>query len=141
MLLPRLLLGAALLQSALHPARAALFRRPGGGGSNRSSAVTLRKRIHVNTLITAPGEMEVEWGGAFSTDGGFSLPTAIKYTPEGTHAYWGRTELSASFDTLSSVVEFDDRITQFSDRVTFAANCVVHDGEKLDLAIAPQTSL
>jgi hypothetical protein len=141
MLFGRMVLGVVLLGTAAAPvAQPALFRRAGAGGANRSSAITLRKRLHVNTLITPPGEMEVEWGGAFSAGGAFSLPAAIKYTPEGTHAYWGRTELSASFDSLSSAVQFDDRITQFSDRVTFAANCVVHDGAKLDLAIAPQAS-
>ena len=139
MLFARLLLGATLLYASLPVARAALFRRSGGAG-RRSSAITLRKRLHVNTLITAPGEMEVEWGGAFSVEGGFTLPAAIKYTPEGPHAYWGRTEFSASFDSLSSALQFDNRITQFSDRVSFAANCVVHDGAKLDIAIAPQTS-
>jgi hypothetical protein len=101
----------------------------------------LRRRLHVNTLITEPGTMEIEWGGAYSfTTGSYSLPTTIKYTPEGTHAYWGRTEFSASFDTLSSVVQYDDRITEFSDRLTLAATCVVHDGAKLDIAVAPLVS-
>src|SRR5205823_14185193 len=76
MLFARLLLGATLLHASLPVARAALFRRSTGGG-RRSSAITLRKRLHVNTLITAPGEMEVEWGGAFSVEGGFTLPAAI----------------------------------------------------------------
>jgi hypothetical protein len=136
----RFALGAMLLQAISPIAQPALFRRAQSGGSHPSSAISLRKRLHVNTLITPPGEMEVEWGGAFSVDGGFTLPSTIKYTPEGTHAYWGRTEFSASFDSLSSVVQFDNRITQFSDRVGIAANCVVHDGDKLDLAIAPQAS-
>jgi len=136
----RLALGAVLLQATIPAAHSALFHRADSGSAGRSTAITLRKRLHVNTLITEPGEMEVEWGGAFSPNGGFSLPAAIKYTPEGTHPYWGRTEFSVNFDSLSSAVQFDDRITQFSDRVTFAANCVVHDGAKLDLAIAPQAS-
>jgi hypothetical protein len=139
MRLARLLLGAVIVQATLPVAQPALFRH--SGGSHRSSAITLRKRLHVNTLITEPGQMEVEWGGAYSVDGGgFSLPSAIKYTPEGSHPWWGRTEFSASFDSLSSAVQFDDRVTQFSDRVTAAANCVVHDGARLDLAIAPQAS-
>jgi hypothetical protein len=61
------------------------------------------------------------------------LPTAIHFTPEGHHAWWGRTEFSASFDSLSY-----DRASHFGDRATFAATCVVHDGDKLDIAIAPQ---
>jgi len=136
----RLALGAMLLQAISPTAQPAAFRRAQTGGAHRSSAIALRKRLHVNTLITEPGEMEVEWGGAFSIDGGFTLPSAIKYTPEGTHVYWGRTEFSASFDNLSSVVQFDDRVTQFGDRFGIAATCVAYDGGHLDLAIAPQVS-
>ncbi|MBZ5728466.1 MAG: hypothetical protein LAP87_26225 [Acidobacteriia bacterium] len=65
---------------------------------------------------------------------------AIKYTPEGTHAYWGRTEFSAIFDSLASDVDGQHRTTHFGDCATFAATCVVHDGDKLDFALAPQVS-
>jgi len=85
--------------------------------------------------------MDIEWGGAFSVDGGFTLPAVIHYTPEGPHVYWGRTEFSASFDSLASSVDSGHRVTNFSDRASFAATCVVHDGEKLDIAIAPQVSV
>jgi hypothetical protein len=135
----RLALGWMVLEAML-PARAALFGRFAAHSGSRASAIALRRRLHVNTLITEPGTMELEWGGAFSTAGNFTFPSAIKYTPEGTHPWWGRTEFSAAFDTLSSVVEFDNRTTQFSDRLTLAANCVVHDGDRFDLAIAPQAS-
>ena len=136
-MLARLLLIATLLHIALPAARAAVFSRRGG---RTAANIALRKRVHVNTLITEPGTMEIEFGGAFSTAGNFSFPSTIKYTPEGPYVWWGRTEFSASFDSLASTVQFDNRATQFSDRLTFAANCVVHDGEKLDLAIAPQVS-
>src|SRR5690242_13406817 len=135
MTLQRSAAAAALLCCVLPCGRAGFLGRLSHGGS-----ISLRKRVHVNTLITEPGPMEVEWGGAFSTGGNFTFPSAIKYTPEGPYAFWGRTEFSASFDSLSSVVQFDDRATQFSDRITLAANCVVHDGKELDIAIAPQTS-
>src|ERR1051325_8347544 len=104
MVCSRMILSVVLLQATIPAAKPALFRR--SGGSNRSSAISLRKRLHVNTLITAPGEMEVEWGGAFSTEGSFSFPSAVKYTPEGTHAYWGRTEFSATFDSLCEALLF-----------------------------------
>lgn len=129
-----------MLHATIPVAQPALFWRTKSSAAHRASAISLRKRLHVNTLITEPGTMEMEWGGAFSTGGSFTFPATIKYTPEGSHFYWGRTELSASFDSLSSAVQYDDRATQFSDRVTLAANCVIHDGSKLDLAIAPQTS-
>jgi hypothetical protein len=124
-----------------------VFVRPAGaaegvvGPAERGRAISLRKRVHVNTLITEPGTMDIEWGGAFSIDGGFTLPAVIHYTPEGPHVYWGRTEFSASFDSLASSVDSGRRVTNFSDRASFAATCVVHDGEKLDIAIAPQVSV
>jgi hypothetical protein len=130
MLRTRLALVALLLPAA---ASAADFHLT--GSSERSPAITLRKRLHVNTLITAPGTMEIEWGGAFSRDGSFTFPTAIHFTPEGPHAWWGRTEFSASFDSLSY-----NQVNHFGDRVSLAATCVVHDGDKLDFAIAPQAT-
>lgn len=104
--------------------------------ANHPSAIALRKRIHVNPLITPPDTMEVDWGGAFSLDN-FTLPTTIRYTPEGHHIYWGRTELDLSFDSLG----FDGSAVHFGDRVTGAATCVVHDGEKLDFALAPTATI
>ena len=112
-----------------------------GDTSTRAPAITLRKRIHVNTLITAPDTLEVEWGGAFSMDGSFTFPATIHFTPEGHHVWWGRTEFSASFDSLASSADPLGRVTHFGDRVGLAATCVVHDGEKLDIAFAPQMSV
>jgi hypothetical protein len=136
-MLSRLLLSAALIHTALPSARPALFGRR---GLRPASNIALRKRVHVNTLITEPGTAEIEFGGAFSTGGNFSFPSTIKYTPEGKYVWWGRAEFSLSFDSLASTVQFDNRATQFSDRMTAAANCVVYDGGKLDIAIAPQVS-
>ena len=104
--------------------------------ADRPSAIALRKRIHVNPLITPPDTMEFEWGGAFSTGGDFTLPAAIRYTPEGRHVYWGRTEFSMSFDSLSS-----NGSLHFGDRTTFAATCVLHDGDKFDFAISPTATV
>lgn len=127
---------AALLALALHAAaHAALFHRGDSTPSQRGSAISLRKRVHVNTLITAPGTMELEYGGSFSWNGGFTFPMALHYTPEGPYAWWGRTEFALNFDSLAH-----DSATQFGDRITAAATCVVHDGDKLDIAIAPQAS-
>ncbi len=130
-----------LLQTAAPPARAALFHRGDRTAAERAPAIALRKRVHVNTLITQPDTFEIEWGGAFSTGGDFTLPAAIHFTPEGPHVYWGRTELSVAFDSLSSSTDSGHRVTNFSDRATFAATSVVHDGDRLDLAIAPQVSV
>jgi hypothetical protein len=108
---------------------------------SRTSNITLRKRLHVNTLITQPGTMEIEWDNLYSfTSANFSMPSIVKYTPAGTNILWGRTEYSVAFDSIDSVPQSGQRITQFSDRVTFSANAVLHDGEKLDFAIAPQAT-
>lgn len=127
---------AALLAFTLHAAaHAALFHPGDSVPSERGPAISLRKRVHVNTLITAPGTMELEYGGSFSWDGTFTLPMAIHYTPEGHYAWWGRTEFAINFDSLAY-----DSATHFGDRATVAATCVVHDGDKLDIAVAPQAS-
>jgi hypothetical protein len=126
---------AVLLTSAA--GQAALFHRDTSeGAAERAPAITLRKRLHVNPLITEPGTMDIEYGGSFSWDGSYTLPMALHYTPEGPYAWWGRTEFSASLDSVSS-----DNGVHFGDRATFAATCVAHDGEKLDFAIAPQVSV
>jgi len=43
-----------------HTAGAALFHLKGSGAGQRSPAITLRKRLHVNTLITEPGTIDIE---------------------------------------------------------------------------------
>src|SRR5690348_15111006 len=122
-----------LLQSNLS---AALFGHSGEGTSRRGPAISLRKRLHVNPLITEPDTMEIEFGGAISASGTDTLPAAIHYTPEGHYVVWGRTEYSASFDSLN----YTDGVRHFGDRATFTATSVIHDGEKLDIAIAPSAS-
>jgi hypothetical protein len=129
---------AAFLYLAF-PVKAAFFRR---APDRPGSSISLRKRLHVNTLITEPGTMELEWGNDYSiTSGGYTMPSTLKYTPEGRHILWGRTEFSASFDTISASVEQDARIAHFSDRLGFTATSVLFDGEKLDIAVAPQASV
>ena len=133
----RYLTAALMLHLSSPTLPGAFFRR----SANTPSTITLRKRLHVNTLITEPGTLEVEWGNDYSlTSDSYTMPSTIKYTPEGKHILWGRTEFAASFDTVSSTVENDARISHFSDRLTFAATCVLVDGEKLDIAVAPYAS-
>jgi hypothetical protein len=90
--------------------------------AQRQGPISLRKRLHVNPLITDPDTVEFDTGVG---GGPLTVPTAIRYTPEGSHIYWGRTEMSVSYDAAKF------------DRATFAATCVVQDGEKVDIAIAP----
>jgi len=127
------------IQLASLPCFGALFKR--GQTGTRNSRTTLRKRLHVNSLITPPGETEIDWGGQYSlSTNSFSTPSAVKYTPEGGHILWGRTEYSAAFDSLSSSHVEGGRVTQFSQALTFAATSVVYDTKKLDIAIAPQAT-
>src|SRR5689334_7512187 len=78
-----------LLAASAHAGFGAFFPpigHTGGGGSK----ITLRKRLHVNTLITEPGTAEVDWNNAWSlSTSGYAMPSAIKYTPEGTSVIWG----------------------------------------------------
>jgi hypothetical protein len=107
---------------------------------HRSSSQSLRRRMHINSLITEPGTVELESGGAFSVSGNYFMPTALKITPATDTGFWGRTELSAGFDMLSSSLEQGQRSTRFSDHVSLAATTVVYGGEKLNVALAPTAS-
>ena len=109
----------------------ALAQRGNVGGS-----ISLKKRLHVNTLITEPGTMEVDWAGSYSiSSDSLLLPTALKYTPVGRYAWWGRTEYSLSFNS------YDGPASQFGQTMTLSGTCVLHDGDKLDIAIAPQVTV
>src|SRR5256885_476111 len=111
------------------------------GARQSSSGVSMRKRLHVNDLIAEPGTVEIDWGSLYSyTTSGFSMPSAIKWTPEGNSLYWGRTEYSVAFDSISSITDTGPRTTQFSDRLTFAATSVLYDSEHFDVAFAPQAT-
>ncbi len=108
---------------------------------HRGSNVTLRKRLHINDLITEPGTIEIDWGNLYSMESSeFTMPSAFKYTPAGTSVLWGRTEYSVAFDSVSSSVVAGARTTQFSDRITMTATSVVLDTTHFDVALAPQAT-
>ncbi len=110
-------------------------------GDSRGSRITLNKRLHVNTLITEPGTAEIDFAGLYSfSTTGYSMPATLKYTPAGTHTIWGRTEYAVAFDSLDNVDTGGGRATQFSQSITLTATSVLHDGKKLDIAIAPQAT-
>jgi hypothetical protein len=137
----RLLALVVCLSITANDSVAALFGRSGGSG-NGNSKIALRKRLHVNTLITEPGTMEIDWSSLYSfSTSNFSMPSGIRYTPEGTNILWGRTEYSVAFDSVASANVAGSRLTQFSQAVTLTATSVLHDGEKFDFAIAPQATV
>src|SRR5438128_2115227 len=94
------------------PSFAAIFRR-GGGMTMGNAKISLRKRLHVNTLITEPGTMELDWGNLYSfSTGNYTMPSGLRYTPEGGNILWGRTEYSVAFDSLASADVGGSRLTQ-----------------------------
>jgi hypothetical protein len=125
---------------ASSPCFAELFKRA-SQPENGNSKITLRKRLHVNTLITQPGTVEIDWSSLYSlSTTNFAMPSAVRYTPQGSHIIWGRTEYSAAFDAVSSADVAGSRLTQFSQALTLTATSVLHDGAKLDIALAPQAT-
>src|SRR5262245_39005873 len=111
------------------------FRR-GTRSSHKSSAQSLRKRLHINSIITDPGTMEVEWSNAYSTSGAYFMPTTLKLTPSTSPGVWGRTELSLNFDSVVTAAQAGGRSTTFSDHLTFAATTVVSGNDKWNFAVA-----
>ena len=104
-----------------------------------ATSQSLRKRLHVNSLITEPGTFEVEFANTLSvTSRSDFMPAALKWTPGTGTGIWGRTELNVGFDAVSSVLQPDGRANQFSDHVSFLATSVLYGGAKLNLAIAPE---
>ncbi len=129
----------AVFLLAVSCGQAAIFHRTAQPGN--TSKIALRKRLHVNTLITEPGTMELDWGGLYSiSTGNFAMPSAIRYTPEGGHILWGRTEYGLSFDGVTSVDAGGARLTRFSQAVTVTAAAVLLDGDKFDVAVVPQAT-
>jgi hypothetical protein len=113
-------------------AEARVFRR----AHRRSANMSLRRRLFTSPLITNPGNLDLEYSGAFDTNGSYTLPGTLKYTPLG----W-RTEFSAGVDSVASVVDDSgDRDTHFSDHVNLAATTAFHAGEHFDWAVAPTAS-
>jgi len=107
----------------------------------QGSSITLRKRLHINDLITEPGTVEIDWANLYSyTSSNFTMPSAVKYTPGGNSLFWGRTEYSVAFDSISSASDVGNRTTQFSDRLTFSATSVLLDTTHFDVGIGPQAT-
>ena len=137
---PKTFAALAFIVLCASSASAALFRHPARNSAGNAK-ISLRKRLHVNTLITAPGTAELDWSNLYSlSTSNFAMPSAIKYTPAGSHILWGRTEYSAAFDSISSAEAGGGRLTQFSQAVTQTSTAVLHDGPKLDIAVAPQAT-
>lgn len=82
--------------------------------------------------------MEVEWGNTWSFQNSYWMPTTVKFTPLGTSTLWGKTEFSVNFDSVASLDSGSGRDTGFSDHVSIMATSLLYDGEKLNIAVAPE---
>jgi hypothetical protein len=130
--------GAVLLLELTAPVtEARLLRR---SPRTRSSRIALRRRLHISPLITDVGTVETEWSTAWTDPDSFTMPTTVKWTPEGSTLLWGRTEYSANFDVVSSIVSEGNRITHASDHVGLAGTALILDGEHWNLAAAPSVT-
>lgn len=99
----------------------------------RTSSQTLRRRLFTSPLITTPGGIDLEFSSVFDPQGGYTLPTTLKYTP----ASW-RTEFSAGVNTVASVFDdTGDRATHFSDHLNFAATTAFRPTGNFSWAFAP----
>lgn len=79
----RLLAVLILLGSVVPRGQTAIFARV-RLRSSTSSALALRKRLHVDPLITDPGTAEIDWSSLYSlSTTSFNMPSAIKVTAEG----------------------------------------------------------
>jgi hypothetical protein len=103
----------------------------------RSSRIALRRRLHISPLITDTGTVETEWSTAWTDPESFTMPTTVKWTPEGSTLVWGRTEYSANFDVVSSLVSDGNRVTHASDHAGITATTLIADGEHWNFAVAP----
>jgi len=119
----------ALLLLAVAPAEARLLRR----SHRRGASLSLRRRLFTSPLITDPGNLDLEYSGAFDTNSSYTLPMTLKYTPD----HW-QTELSVGVDTIASVVDDSgNQPVHFSDHLNLAATTAFHASDHFDWGFAP----
>ena len=132
----RQLLGVVLLaqmETSVLEARL-LSRRP---SHVRSSRISLRRRLHVTSLITDPGTVEAEPERVLGRIRIVDDADDAENTLLRLDLLWGRTEYSANFDTFSSALIDGNRVTHSSDHLAVAATTLLADREHWNVAIAP----
>ena len=100
------------------------------------AATPQRPTFTTDTSITAPGTLELEFGGTHAR-GFFSLPAVWKFTPDTNLAVFRQTEFSVGFDALTRITTDGRSLTQFGDRIGFAFRRPLYQGENLSMALAP----
>jgi len=108
---------------------------------DKAQAILERRRLRAGRMITMPGTVDLLIGNTITPQGDFAQPWSLQWTPEGDSLLRGRTEYAVSFDALTSNTRPDlPRLTHASDHLGLTATSVIRDGEKLDIAIAPQAT-
>ena len=118
-----LLVALLLLGAPLDAAARSLRRAP---ARQRLPSNSLRRRLHVNSLLTKPGTLELESDYQLSSTGDWFAPAILKFTPE---PAGGRTEFSVASD-----------LGHLSNSTTLQALTSLHAGSSWNLAAGPLVS-
>lgn len=104
------------------------------------AATPQRPTFTADTSTTAPGTVELEFGGtATSSFGGFlALPTTVKFTPDVTGGVFRHAEFSLGFDSLTSTATAGGRDTNFGQTLSFVVRRPIYVGKAFSLAVAPR---
>ena len=101
------------------------------------AATPQRPSFTTDASTTAPGTVEIEFGGA-AFDSLFSLPTTVKFTPDVDAGLLRELEWSVGFDGL---INETGRNLRFSDSVVLGVRKAVYEGGGFALAVAPAVTL
>lgn len=109
----------------------------GSRNSFRASTTQQRRRFNIDPYFTEPGNIDLELGTARSS-AYRSAPVTIKYTPDGLGGFWRRTEVSASFEGVSSTAGQDSWTTHFGGRIGIQASHMLYDVAPFSIVFVPQ---
>lgn len=99
-------------------------------------ATPQRPTFTSDTSTTAPGTIELQTGGTFS-DGLFTLPTTLKFTPGVASGFFRSGEFSASFDAVTVLSANGRSHTRFGDRIDLAWRRPVYSRGRVSAAAVP----
>jgi hypothetical protein len=117
MMFTRFIVFAVLFGGPIYPAQFKVrFQR-------NAQSIGTRNRIHVNSLITEKGTVEIEAAASWSETGDYISPILLKYAPG------HRIEYSVGFDSAHP-----------GNDVTVAANTLLYDGEHWNFALGPNVT-
>lgn len=104
------------------------------------AATPQRPTFTSDTSTTAPGTLELQLGGTFSS-GFFSLPTTLKFTPGAGGGFFHQGEFSASVNAVKAISRNGRTVTRFGDWIELAWRRPVYAQGGLSFAVAPQVTV